>query len=208
MRLRVSLAAVEEAPLRVPIQYNHFLQGLIYNNLHQALSSWLHEEGHAYGTRRFKLFTFSRLFGKRKVENGHVCFGDPAHFYIASVDAQVLDSLAEHLLTRPTVRLGSGRCRVVEVAVEPEPEVEPAKPVLVKALSPITAYSTLQKSDGSKKTYYYAPQEGEWGEALISNLKRKARGCPKNAPFRGLTVRGLAAPAFSVLHRAGPPLGF
>ena len=32
MRLRVSLAA-EKSPLRVPIQYNHLLQGLIYNNL-------------------------------------------------------------------------------------------------------------------------------------------------------------------------------
>ncbi|MGI8911336.1 MAG: CRISPR-associated endoribonuclease Cas6 [Rubrobacteraceae bacterium] len=42
-------------------------------------------------------------------------------------------------------------------------------------LSPITAYSTLSTPDGRKKTYYYAPQEKEWGESLIANLGRKAK---------------------------------
>jgi CRISPR-associated endoribonuclease Cas6 len=174
MRLRISLVA-EEAPLLVPIQYNHLLQGLIYNNLDKALSEWLHEEGYSYGTRRFKLFTFSRLFGKREVENGRIRFSGPAHFYLSAVDAEVLGSLAEHLLKKPSVRLGSAECRVAEVGVEPEPEVDPANPVRVKVLSPITAYSTLSTPDGRKKTYYYSPQEREWGEALISNLKRKAK---------------------------------
>ncbi|HEV8044280.1 MAG TPA: CRISPR-associated endoribonuclease Cas6, partial [Rubrobacter sp.] len=169
MRLRISLSG-ETGSLRVPIQYNHLLQGLIYHNLDRALSKWLHEEGHAYGARRFKLFTFSRLFGKRETQNGRITFGGPVHFYLASVDAQVLGSLAQHLLTRPTVRLGSARCRVAEVAVEPEPEIDVAKPVIVKALSPITTYSTLHTADGAKKTYYYAPQEREWSEALVSNL--------------------------------------
>ncbi len=174
MRLRVSLAA-EEASLRLPIQYNHLLQGLIYNSLDRALSDWLHEKGHAYGARRFKLFTFSRLFGKREVENGRVRFGGPVHFYLSAVDAEILGSLAEHLLRRPAVRLGSAECRVAEVGVEPVPEIDPAKPIRVKTLSPITAYSTLSTPEGRKKTYYYAPQESEWSEALISNLKRKAQ---------------------------------
>lgn len=174
MRLRISLSG-ETGSLRVPIQYNYPLQGLIYHNLDRALSKWLHEEGHAYGARRFKLFTFSRLFGKRQTQNGRITFGGPVHFYLASVDAQVLGSLAEHLLTKPTVRLGSAGCRVMEVAVEPEPEIDPEKPVLVKTLSPITTYSTLSTPDGKKKTYYYAPQEGEWSESLVSNIARKAK---------------------------------
>ena len=173
MRLRISLAA--EAPLRLPIQYNHLLQGLIYHNIDQALSRWLHDEGHTYGQRRFKLFTFSRLFGKRTASNGHIRFDSPVHFYLGSVDSEVLGSFAEHLLTKPAVRLGSAGCRVAEVGVEPEPEIDSTKPVIVKTLSPITAYSTLQTPDGKKKTYYYAPQEREWGESLISNIARKAK---------------------------------
>ncbi len=174
MRLRVSLAA-EETPLRVPIQYNHLLQGLIYKNLDRALSEWLHEKGHAYGARRFKLFTFSRLFGKREMLNGHIGFSGPVYFYLGAVDTEVLGSLAEHLLTKPAVRLGSAHCQVAEVGVEPEPEIDATKPIRVKALSPITAYSTLQAPNGRKKTYYYSPQEKEWSESLVANIARKAK---------------------------------
>jgi CRISPR-associated endoribonuclease Cas6 len=174
MRLRISLRT-DGGPLRVPVQYNHLLQGLIYSNLDDALSEWLHEKGHAYGARRFRLFTFSRLFGERGARNGRVEFRGPVHFYLSSVDSEVLGSFAEHLLTKPAVRLGNSRCRVAEVGVEPEPRIDPAKPVLVKTLSPITAYSTLQTPDGKKKTYYYAPQEKEWSESLVSNVARKAK---------------------------------
>src|SRR5215212_2336557 len=174
MRLRISLYP-EGPSLRLPVQYNHLLQGLIYSNLDHALSEWLHEKGHAYGERHFKLFTFSRLFGKREARNGRIRFLSPAHFYLGSVDVQILSSLAEHLLTKPSVRLGSSECRVAEVGVEPEPEIDPTKPMRVKTLSPITAYSTLSMPNGHKKPYYYAPQEKEWSEALISNLKRKAQ---------------------------------
>ncbi len=174
MRLRISLRT-DGGLLRVPVQYNHLLQGLIYSNLDDALSEWLHEKGHAYGARRFRLFTFSRLFGERGARNGRVEFRGPVHFYLSSVDSEVLGSFAEHLLTKPAVRLGNSRCRVAEVGVEPEPRIDPAKPVLVKTLSPITAYSTLQTPDGKKKTYYYAPQEKEWSESLVSNVARKAK---------------------------------
>src|SRR5215210_6179847 len=142
MRLQISLTA-EGRLLQVPIQYNQLLQGLIYTNLDRALSEWLHEKGHAYGERRFKLFTFSRLFGKREAENGRVRFDGPTYFYLSSVDTEVLGSFAEHLLTKPAVRLGSTKCRVSEIGVEPEPEVDSKKPMIVKTLSPITAYSTL-----------------------------------------------------------------
>jgi CRISPR-associated endoribonuclease Cas6 len=174
MRLRISLCP-ESLSLRLPIQYNHLLQGLIYSNLDRLLSEWLHEEGHAYGTRRFKLFTFSRLFGKRNMSKGQIEFCGSAYFYLSAVDAEILGSLAEHFLKNPTVRLGKAECRVQEVGVEPVPEINVAKPTRVKALSPITAYSTLTLPDGGKKTYYYAPQEKEWSEALISNLGRKAK---------------------------------
>jgi CRISPR-associated endoribonuclease Cas6 len=174
MRLRISLNS-NEASLRLPLQYNNLLQGVIYNNLDGALSNWLHEKGHAYGVRRFKLFTFSRLFGKSKVENSKISFSGPAHFYLSSVDAEILGSLAEHLLKKPEVRLGNVRCRVEEVSVEPAPEIDAAEPVRLKTLSPITAYSTLSTPDGRKKTYYYAPQESEWSDALVANLGRKAK---------------------------------
>ncbi len=126
MRLRVSLEA-EGGVLRAPVQYNHLLQGLIYTNLDRSLSRWLHDKGHSYRERRFKLFS-SRLFGKREARNGHICFVGPSYFYLGSVDSEVLGSFAEHLLTKPVVRLGSARCRVAEVGVEPKPRVDRSEP--------------------------------------------------------------------------------
>ncbi|MEJ7631048.1 MAG: CRISPR-associated endoribonuclease Cas6 [Rubrobacteraceae bacterium] len=163
---------------------NHLLQGLIYANLDLALSRWLHDEGHAYGMRRFKLFTFSRLFGKRSMKDAGITFDGPAHFYLSSVDAEVLGSLAEHLLKKPEVRLGSVKCRIEEIAVEPEPEIN-GSPVRVKTLSPITTYSTLTAPSGAKKTYYYSPQEDEWSAALVANIVRKAKSLGWEADVEG-----------------------
>lgn len=177
MRLRIGLAAENRLSIELPIQYNYLLQGLIYANLEPALASWLHQRGNAYGSRSFKLFTFSRLFGKRSIGEGRIRFNGPFHFYLSAVDAEILGSLAEHLLKRPVVRLGKAECRVQEVGVEPEPEIDPTIPIRVQTLSPITAYSTLNTPDGRKKTYYYAPTEKEWSDALIANIGRKAKAC-------------------------------
>jgi CRISPR-associated endoribonuclease Cas6 len=183
MRLKVILAP-ERGILTVPVQYNSLIHGFVYHNMDKALSKWLHEEGHALGERRFKLFTFSRLFGKRKAKDGRVAFDGSTHFYLSSADAEVLGSLAEHLLKKPNVRLGSARCRVEEIAVEPEPEVNGGT-IKIKTLSPITTYSTLTTPDGRKKTYFYSPQEDEWSEALVANIGRKAKSLGWEADVDG-----------------------
>lgn len=183
VRLKVTLAGISGS-LNLPQHYNQAVQGFIYHNLDRAISAWLHDEGHAYGLRRFKLFTFSRLFGKRRVKDGRMEFDGPAYFYLSSVDAEVLGSLAEHLLKKPEVRLGSTKCRVEEVAVEPEPQIN-GGPVRVKTLSPITTYSTLAAPSGVKKTYYYSPQEHEWSEALVANIARKAKSLGWEADIDG-----------------------
>jgi CRISPR-associated endoribonuclease Cas6 len=173
MRLKITLAS-EDGTLSVPVQYNSLVHGFVYHSMDGAISSWLHDEGHAYGERRFKLFTFSRLFGKRKVGDGRVSFYGSARFCLSSADADVLGFLAGHLLKNPHVRLGSARCRIEEVAVEPEPEINGER-VKVKTLSPITAYSTLATPDGKKKTYFYSPYEPEWSEALVASIARKVK---------------------------------
>jgi len=53
--------------------------------------------------------------------------------------------------------------------------VEASGPVLVRALSPITTYSTLFDAAGKKKTYYYNPWEREFSQKILENLQRKAR---------------------------------
>jgi len=173
MRIVTELTPVTlGSTLTLPLQYNSQIQGLIYRSLDRAISDWIHDEGLAFGKRRFKFFTFSRLFGPYRIQDGTIAFSAPIRLHIGSVHQEMLQSLAEHLLREPVVYLGRQRCEIRSIAVEPLPGV--SRPVLVRTLSPITIYSTLTTADGRKKTYYYSPFEGEWEEQLLANLRRKA----------------------------------
>ena len=147
--------------------------------MEHVLAEWLHNEGyhHESDKRKFKLFTFSKLLSDTPplVRNGHIAFRGDVSFYLSSVNEKLLSSLATFLLTdRERVRLGPAHLMVKEVAIVAEPEVSSEGITMVKALSPITTYSTYMIKS-RKKTYYYAPHERAWGDALIENLKRKAR---------------------------------
>ncbi|MCL0076900.1 CRISPR-associated endoribonuclease Cas6 [Dehalococcoidia bacterium] len=159
--------------LKLPLQYNREVQGMIYCNLDDALADWIHDEGLSLGKRSFKLFTFSHLQGRYHITPGTIEFSGAVRVHVGSVHEQILQSLAEHLLRGPAVRLGKEVCEVSSMEVEPLPEM--SRPMRVRTLSPITIYSTLSTAEGRKKTYYYSPSERDWETQLLSNLKRKAR---------------------------------
>jgi CRISPR-associated endoribonuclease Cas6 len=63
-----------EQPLNLPKYYNSVLQGFFYKNMDTILASILHEVGFVYNHRRFKLFTFSKIFGRiRKKTKAAFC---------------------------------------------------------------------------------------------------------------------------------------
>jgi CRISPR-associated endoribonuclease Cas6 len=172
MRLVLRLHPAD-GPSRVPVHYNGLIQALIYNHLDEHLAQELHDEGFPEGKRHLKLFTFSRLLGHCRVRDGWLEPWGVMRLVIASPMVSFLDSLAVHLVRSAELRLGPARFLVesVEVAFE-----QPYRsPVLLRALSPITVYSTPQTADGRKKTYYYAPTEPEFGQLLLANLRRKVR---------------------------------
>ncbi|HYX71537.1 MAG TPA: hypothetical protein VE732_02095, partial [Nitrososphaera sp.] len=67
MRVKLTfLASKRNATL--PLNYNHAVAGLIYRmigNASEEFATALHDEGYEADRRRFKLFTFSRLFAGR-----------------------------------------------------------------------------------------------------------------------------------------------
>ncbi|HID55466.1 TPA: CRISPR-associated endoribonuclease Cas6 [Candidatus Poribacteria bacterium] len=174
MRIILTFQPIE-GTLTLPIQYNSLLQGMIYHNLERSLADWLHDKGISFGKRRFKLFTFSRLMGRYRIvrnDRGRfITFSGLVKLHVGSVHDEFLSSLAEHLLRYSPVLIGEWGCEVESVEVEEMPEV--SMPVKVKAISPITVYSTLMTGDGRKKTYYYSPFEGEWEKHILANLLRK-----------------------------------
>jgi CRISPR-associated endoribonuclease Cas6 len=172
--LRVQITLEPARELNLPVHYGNLVQGLIYGQLENNLAKWLHGEAYRYAQRSYRMFTFSRLNGTYRLENGRITFYGPISFKLASCNTDVLCSLAEHLLKAPQVRLGDYDLLVrgIEVLAAPQPDF--TRPVRVRTLSPITIYSTLSFADGRKKLHYFGPHEREWSEMLLANLARKA----------------------------------
>ena len=87
MRIRVHLRA--PSPIMIPLNYAHQLASVIYHLLNRSSSAYatfLHGQGYGIGDRRFKLFTFSPLFGHpRQLVAGHLRFETNAiSWYITS----------------------------------------------------------------------------------------------------------------------------
>lgn len=173
MRLKLKLASANSRTISLPIHYNSAVQGFIYSNLDEAVAHRFHNGGLSLGKRSFHLFTFSRLMGQYRISSGRILFTEPVELYVGSVCEELLHSLAMHLLTKESVRIGTEFCRLLALEVEETPPY--ARPVLVRALSPITVYSTLVAGDGRKKTYYYDPMEKEWEDRVLASLFRKAK---------------------------------
>lgn len=175
MRLVLKLEP-KSGSITLPVHYNHLLQGMIYKSLDSALRSWLHDEGFAWKKRKFKLFTFSRLFCKTRKfnrENHTISFYGPMSLKVGSLETKILESLAVYLVKNREVRFNGIPCFFH--AIEVEMPVEANGPVQVKTISPITVYRTLYTADGRKKTYYYSPYEDEFEALLLDNLRRKAK---------------------------------
>ncbi len=180
MRIVVKFEA-EKGYLEVPVHYNHLLQSLIYRNLHEGLSTWIHDQGFFYGKRRFKMFTFSRLFGSKMRRVGKkLVFQNPVYFKIGSMKGDILESFALHLIKKGEVLINRQKCRFT--AVEVELPLEGDGEILLKAISPITVYSTLKAPSGGKKTYFYTPWEKEFADQIKKNLIRKAVSLYGKAP--------------------------
>ncbi len=186
MRIKVILRPQEARPL--PWHYNAWLQGVLYRALGPQAATFWHDQGFADGARRLKLFAFSRLLGPFARTREGMLFRTTAAWFIASPADAFLEQVALGLLRQGQVHIGPLPMEVVSVEVLPLAAL--ARPLRLKALSPITVYSTLETREGRKKTYYYAPQEPEFGGLVLENLRRKIRAWTgQDIPPDGATFR-------------------
>jgi len=178
--LRIEASFRREKDALLPVAHNHLVQALIYSNIDEKLANFLHEEGFVVGKRHFKLFTFSRLSGKVKFISKLKKFKieSPFGLVISSPVESFLPSLAENFIKSEELNLNGEQIFVESINVLPAPKL--GSEVTIKMLSPMTAYSTLQTSDGKKKTYFYSPLEQEFSELLKENLKKKHKALYKS----------------------------
>lgn len=69
MRVKITLEGINQSKIVLPINYQHVVQGFLYRTMKPAYAEYLHKYGFKYEKRHFKLFTFSRIFGKYTVNS-------------------------------------------------------------------------------------------------------------------------------------------
>ncbi len=190
--------------ITLPINYNHIVQAMIYNQLDDEVSEFLHEEGFKKEKRTYKLFTFSRLKGIYNLDkgNGQIRFNNPIKLVISSPYRDFSNSIGNSILTNRIVRLGDNRLEAKGLAVERE--IIDNDEIKIETLSPITAYSTLFRKDGKKFTYYFNPQEREFSEIISNNLKNKYKAFyTKEPPEEIVEVEPISRNKMSIINYKG-----
>lgn len=202
MKIKETITFVsEEEKLILPLQYNHMVQGMIYNLLNDNLSSFLHDEGFLKGNRSFKMFTFSRLNGNYTLDknNSKIIFQGPVSLTIASPFEEFCNSIGNNFLTKEKAQLGNNYIKIKEVTLEKE--VVTKKHIEFHTLSPIVIYSTLFKANGKKFTCYFQPGESEFNKLLEKNLRKKYEAFYKQSPPDGdIVIKSLNRPKLSVMN--------
>ncbi|MGB9661963.1 MAG: CRISPR-associated endoribonuclease Cas6 [Moorellaceae bacterium] len=171
MRLTVFLNA--DGDFGLPVEYNYLLQAALYQQIEQpALRNFLHEQGFELGRRKFKLFTFSRLQGRLRVDKAgsKMIFSPPVRFTVCSPLSYLVQEMGNGFLKQGRIRLGEALLEVEKVEVAET--VVREREIGVQMLSPLVVYSTLESS-GARYTYYYSPFEPRFGELVLANLAKK-----------------------------------
>jgi CRISPR-associated endoribonuclease Cas6 len=199
-----------DPPLRLPIHYNHLVQGLVYGLLEVAFAQKVHQEGFRAGGRQLRLFAFSRLLGPYVLHREALTieFPDVVRLVVSSPVEDFVRALGRTLLDRSEAQLGGARLRLESVRFD-HPRV-PDGAVRFRTLSPVTVFSTVERPDGTRFTYYFEPRSGEFRRLAVQNLARKyeaATGRPYAGP--GADVRWVSAERLSVVrYRGGVVKGY
>ncbi len=178
MRLLIKLKSDKE--IKLPCHYNHAIQSFIYSILSKSIAIKLHDEGFSFQKRRFKLFTFSRIFGRFRKEGENLIILPPLKLFISSPYTEMLESLASNLIKNSELKLEKNTVWMESLQVISPPKI--GNEVYIKMLSPLTIYSTLYTPDGKKKTYYYNPAEKEFSELVRKNIIKKYKAFYERVP--------------------------
>ena len=157
--------------LTLPINYQHILQSIIYKNLTKACgySDFLHNRGYLFEEREYRMFTFSSIQGKYRVDmkNKEIKFEEKVSFEVRSPEVFLIRQFAENIqkngITYFNQHFENIKLSIMDDTVEEEE-------LYIKMRTPICVYST---DSTSGKTYYLTPQEEGFYELIIENFLRK-----------------------------------
>jgi CRISPR-associated endoribonuclease Cas6 len=196
--MQIKITLFNSKKIILPIHYNHLIQAFIYNIIDEKLANFLHDSGFGEG-RKFKMFTFSRLYGKSDIKSqpGHIIFYDSITLTVSSPYGTFCQSFANGIFKKK-IHIGENELEVREAEIIAS-EVKQNE-IVVDTLSPIVVYSTLLKSDGSKYTAYFQPGEKEFERLISENLIKKYKAF-KGEDFTGeVKIKPLEQPKLNIVE--------
>ncbi len=172
MRIRIQLD--NPCGTTLPLNYQHHLTAAIYGLLAASdagYARFLHETGYGpeESPKRFKLFVFSWLRGRHRVEGNSLRFAPgPLVWQVASPVPDFLTHCATGLLAEAVLQVGPATFPIIEVQALPPPDF--AGTSHFTCLSPIVAALPLPGGG----TRYLTPNDGDaFSAAVRANLLRK-----------------------------------
>ena len=168
MRVKILLDLKD---IKINVKYHSLLQGVIYHALmNNDNVSKIHDKGYSIGNRKFKLFTYSEIYGESVYlkESKELMFTDKGYFFFGSVDDNVTISFISFLQQNMSIVLGNKIIKIVGFEILDD-YFEIKDEICFTTLSPITIYKTNEK----RKTIYMDPSEEEFKESILSNLSQK-----------------------------------
>jgi len=172
--MQLTLKMRLKEPLKLPLHYQHILQGVVYHHLdNPEFSKFLHDVGYRWEKRTFKLFTFSRLFGHYEIDRPSrtILFDDVITWKISSIIPEFIQGIGNSFLLKSQIQIQGQLVDVIEVQYE-IPEVN-ASDCRVQALSPITIHQTFEDEGGKKLTQFLHPKDVIFSHFIRQNFTRK-----------------------------------
>jgi CRISPR-associated endoribonuclease Cas6 len=190
--MRLILEITSEKEINLPIQYNHIVQGFIYDNIaDEIFRSFIHNEGFQYNKRKFKLFTFSKILGKFIIDKigNRIIFQSPIKLVIASPIDKFINEFGKALLEKEKFYLGKNNVQISKIEIVNKGSL--SNNVKIRTLSPIVIYSTVEEH-GKKRTIYHKPEDENFSLLIRRNIEKKYQLLyKKEPPTDGFEVRAI-----------------
>ncbi len=184
--MQLSFVFESDKEISLPLHYNHLIQGFLYEAIDPELSIFLHDKGYKVDRRPFRLFVYSRILGKYKIDSlrKSITFDPKIELLIASPLEDFCLSIAKNILRRGNLHLGDNILHGVTYTRH-SPNVTDES-VIVYTQSPITVYSTFFRPDQRKYTVYFQPGDPDYNRLVTKNLQRKYRAVHHKSPPSGV----------------------
>lgn len=167
--MRISFEFSFRGKLILPLNYNYILQGFIYDNIADwQVRNFMHNEGFTFKKRKYKLFTFSRLLGKYKIDNNNkiIQYEPNVNLEVSSYYNDFFVDFSTSVMKNELI-LYDQRIFLENVKVKMQHDIK--NECKIRMLSPLVVYST----DSHKVTNYYSPEDERFSELISENIKKK-----------------------------------